>query len=114
MTARRRKQGSRADEGGGSLLERMRAANPAGAALLDQQRAKADLAMAMRAMRKTKQMSRTELRRASEELDWPLTQSMISRLESPTAALPDLESLVRYAAACGGPGRAIVPVQDNG
>ena len=53
-----------ADEGGDSLLEKMRAANPAGAALLDQHRVKADLAMALRAMRKTKQMSQADLRRA--------------------------------------------------
>ncbi len=101
MTARRTKRGSMADDGGGSLLERMRTANPAGAALLDQHRAKADLAMALRAMRKTKQMSQADLRRASEELGRPLTLSMIGRLESPTAALPNLESVVRYAAACG-------------
>ncbi|MFC0200370.1 helix-turn-helix domain-containing protein [Paracoccus rhizosphaerae] len=101
MTARRPKRGGHIKDGGTSLVERMRAANPAGAALLDQHRAKADLAMALRAMRKTKQMSRTELRRAAEELDRPLTLSMIERLESPTATLPNLESLVRYAAACG-------------
>lgn len=101
MTARRTKRGSMADDGGGSLLERMRAANPAGAALLDQHRAEADLAMALRAMRKTKQMSQADLRRASEELGRPLTLSMIGRLESPTAALPNLESIVSYAAACG-------------
>ncbi|MGZ3217453.1 hypothetical protein [Paracoccus sp. T5] len=101
MTARRSKRGKKADDGGGSLLERMRSANPAGAALLDQHRAKADLAMALRAMRKTKQMSQSDLRHASEELDRPLTLSMISRLESPTAALPNLENVLRYAAACG-------------
>ncbi|MFC0199058.1 hypothetical protein [Paracoccus rhizosphaerae] len=56
--------------------------------------------MALRAMRKSKQMSRTELRRASEELGRPLTKAMVSRLESPTAALPNLESVLRYAAAC--------------
>ena len=101
MTARRSKRGGKADERGGSLLERMRSANPAGAALLDQHRTKANLAMALRAMRKTKQMSQADLRHASEELDRPLTLSMISRLESPTAALPNLENVLRYAAACG-------------
>ncbi len=100
MTARRTKRGEKGDQNGSSLLERMRSANPAGAALLDQHRTKADIAMALRAMRKSKQMSRTELRRASEELGRPLTKAMVSRLESPTAALPNLESVLRYAAAC--------------
>ena len=59
--------------------------------------------MALRAMCKTKQMSQADLRRASKELDRPLTQSMISRMESLTAALPNLDSIVRYAAACGAP-----------
>lgn len=86
---------------GENLLERMRTANPAGAVLLDQHRAQADLALALRAMRKANRMDQTDVRRASEELGRPLTQSVISALECPTAALPNLDGIVRYAAACG-------------
>ncbi|RJL06023.1 hypothetical protein D3P06_05015 [Paracoccus aestuarii] len=85
----------------GNLLERMRAANPAGAALLDRHRAQADLALALRSMRKARGMGQTDLRRASEKHGRPLTQSVISALESPTAALPNVDGIVRYAAACG-------------
>lgn len=84
-----------------SLLERMRTANPEGAALLDQHRAQADLALALRSVRKATGMDQADVRRASEELGRPLTQSVISSLESPTAALPNLDGIVRYAAACG-------------
>lgn len=84
-----------------NLLERMRTANPAGAALLDQHRAQADLALALRSLRKANGMDQADVRRASEELGRPLTQSVISSLESPTAALPNLHAIVHYAAACG-------------
>jgi hypothetical protein len=86
---------------GGNLLERMRAANPAGAALLDQHRAQADLALVLRSIRKASGMDQADVRRISEELGRPLTHSVISSLESPTEALPNLDAIVRYAAACG-------------
>lgn len=86
---------------GGNFLERMRAAKPAGAALLDQHRAQADLALALRAVRKANGMDQADVRRISEELGQPLTQSVITSLESPTAALPNLHAIVHYAAACG-------------
>lgn len=92
------RQGKKPSE---DIPERMRAANPAGAALLDQHRAQADLALALRSMRKAKGMGQTDVILASEELGRPLTQSVISSLESPTAALPNLDGIVRYAAACG-------------
>ena len=80
------RQGKKPDE---DILAGMRAANPAGAALLDQHRAQADLALALRSLRKANGMNQSDLRRASEELGRPLTQSVISALESPTAALPN-------------------------
>lgn len=47
MMKRPPRQSKKPKEGREGLLERMRAANPAGAALLDKHRAKADLAMAL-------------------------------------------------------------------
>lgn len=82
-------------------LARLRAAHPAGAALLDRHRTKADLALALRSVRKSKGMTPADLRRASADLGRPLTASMVATLESPVAALPTLEHIVRYAAACG-------------
>lgn len=101
MMKRPSRQSKKPTEGREGLLERMRAANPAGAALLDKHQAKADLAMALRSVRKAKGMTPADLRRASEDLGRPLTLSVISELESPTAALPSLESSVRYSAVCG-------------
>lgn len=83
------------------VLARMRAAHPAGAALLDQNRAKADLALALRSVRKSKGMTAADVRHASADLGRSLTPAMVSRLESPIAALPELDQIVRYAAVCG-------------
>lgn len=83
------------------VLARMRAAHPAGAALLDRHRVKADIALALRSVRKGKGMTQADVRRASADLGRPLTPSMVCELEKPIAALPDLEHVVRYAAACG-------------
>ncbi len=82
-------------------LARMRAAHPAGAALLDQHQADANLALALRSLRKSKGMTAADVRRASADLGRPLTPAMVSGLESPIAALPQLDQIVRYAAACG-------------
>ncbi|MFN3278010.1 MAG: hypothetical protein ACK41Y_06395 [Paracoccus hibiscisoli] len=82
-------------------LARMRAAHLVGAALLDRHRTKADLALALRSVRKSKGMTPADVRHASADLGRPLTASMVATLESPIAALPTLEHIVRYAAACG-------------
>ncbi|TJZ78126.1 helix-turn-helix domain-containing protein [Paracoccus hibiscisoli] len=82
-------------------LARMRAAHPAGAALLDQHQANANLALALRTLRKSKGMTAADVRRASADLGRPLTPAMVSRLESPIAELPELDQIVRYASACG-------------
>lgn len=82
-------------------LARMRAAHLVGAALLDRHRTKADLALALRSVRKSKWMTPADVRHASADLGRPLTASMVATLESPIAALRTLEHIVRYAAACG-------------
>lgn len=92
-----RKSGTPEQDG----FARLRAAHPAGAALLDQNRAKADLALALRSVRKSKGMTAADVRHASADLGRPLTASIVATLESPVAALPTLELVVRYAAACG-------------
>lgn len=80
-----------------SFAQQLHAANPAGARLLDKNSAKADMAHAMRAMRKTRKITQDQIREISG-----LTQPMISRLESPLGPMPTLESVVRYVQACGG------------
>lgn len=84
------------------FYEKMRAANPEGTALLDRNKAKAEIAMTLRGMRKDMGLTQDELRQASETLGRPLTQPMISRMESPLGPMPNLDSLARYMAACGG------------
>lgn len=83
------------------VLARMLAAHPAGAALLDRHRVKADLALALRSVRKGKGMTQADARRASADLGRPLTLSMVATLENPIAPLPHLEHVLSYAVACG-------------
>ena len=98
MTKRPPRQSGTPEQDG---LARLRAAHSAGAALFDQNRAKADLALALRSVRKSKGMTAVDIRHASAYLGRPLTASIVATLESPVAALPTLEHIVGYAAACG-------------
>ncbi|WP_108500938.1 helix-turn-helix domain-containing protein [Paracoccus indicus] len=84
------------------IFERMREANPEGAAVLDRNQAKASIALALRAMRKKRNMTQSDLQRASRKHGRPLTQAMISRMESPIGHLPNIDSVMRYAQACDG------------
>ena len=80
-----------------SFIQELRQANPAGAALLDKNAAKAGIARSLREMRKARRLTQEDVSKASG-----LTQPMISRLESPLGPMPALESVVRYVRACDG------------
>ncbi len=58
---------------------------------------KRDLALALRAMRKDRGLTQSQLAAASG-----LKQAAISRLESPGGPLPRLETMMRYVDGCGG------------
>lgn len=78
-----------------AFMKELRAANPRGAELLDRNRAKANIAMSLRELRKARKMTQEDVSVASG-----LPQPMISRLESPLGPMPALDSVMRYAAAC--------------
>ena len=80
-----------------TFLQELRQANPAGAELLDRNAAKANIARALRAMRKARGLTQGQVSEASG-----LTQPMISKLEAPVGAIPQLDSVMRYVAACDG------------
>ena len=58
---------------------------------------KRKLALALRALRKEKGMTQTDVEHRSG-----LTQPAISRLEAPTGSLPNWDTVMRYVAACDG------------
>lgn len=58
---------------------------------------KRKLALALRALRKSKGYSQKEVEARSG-----LAQSMISRLEAPSGALPNWATVMRYVEACDG------------
>ncbi|QFS83451.1 Helix-turn-helix domain protein [Roseivivax sp. THAF40] len=58
---------------------------------------KRKLALALRALRKEKGLTQKDIEARSD-----LTQPMISRLEQPTGALPNWDTVTRYVEACGG------------
>ena len=58
---------------------------------------KRNIAMRLRALRDERNMTQTDVARASG-----LTQSAVARLEALTGQVPKLETLERYVAACNG------------
>lgn len=80
-----------------TFLQELRQANPAGAELLDRNAAKANIARALRALRKARGLTQAEISEASG-----LTQPMISKLEAPVGSIPQLDSVMRYVTACNG------------
>lgn len=58
---------------------------------------KRKLALALRALRKERGLTQKDMEARSG-----LSQSMVSRLEAPTGALPNWETVTRYVAACDG------------
>ncbi|MCZ0962401.1 helix-turn-helix domain-containing protein [Paracoccus benzoatiresistens] len=85
------------DEHPGSFIRELRKANPAGAELLNRNRARANIARSLRKMRKAQGMTQGQVSEASG-----MTQPMISRLESPLGSMPTLDSVMRYVTACNG------------
>lgn len=84
------------DDDRNTFLERMRAANPEGAALLDAHPEKQRIAMALRGMRASRRLTQKELRDRSG-----LSLRVISRMEAATGRLPSLLAIKRFADACG-------------
>lgn len=80
-----------------TFLQELRQANPAGAELLDRNAAKANIARALRALRKARGLTQAEISEATG-----LTQPMISKLEAPVGGIPQLDSVMRYVTACNG------------
>lgn len=77
-------------------LARLKKANPQGAALLEKYHLKYDIAKTLRALRRHKDFNQEKVAEESG-----MRQEAISRIESPTGSMPTLESLRRYAEACG-------------
>ncbi|WP_299846862.1 helix-turn-helix transcriptional regulator [uncultured Paracoccus sp.] len=77
-------------------LDRLKKANPQGAALLEKSHLKYDVAKTLRALRRHMDFSQEQVAEESG-----MRQEAISRIESPTGSMPTLESLKRYAEACG-------------
>lgn len=58
---------------------------------------KRKLALALRALRKRQDLTQRDIEHRST-----LSQSLISRLESPTGPMPNFDTVMRYVEACGG------------
>lgn len=81
----------------GSFKDRIIAARPDAGEALARNALKADLALALRSLRKSRGLTQADVERRST-----LSQPAISRLEAPTGSLPTWETVMRYVAACGG------------
>lgn len=60
-------------------------------------KAKRELALALKALRKEKGLTQKQVEARSG-----LSQPVLSRLEAPSGALPNWETVTRYVEACGG------------
>ena len=80
-----------------SLRDRLNATRPDIAARARGHEMKRKLALALRALRKSRSLTQVELEARSG-----MTQSMISRLEAPTGAMPNWDTVMRYVDACDG------------
>jgi transcriptional regulator with XRE-family HTH domain len=80
-----------------SLKDRLRAARPDAAEALDRNQAKAEIAKALRSLRKARGLTQKDVEAGSG-----LHQTVISRLEAPTGPLPSFDTVRRYVAACEG------------
>jgi transcriptional regulator with XRE-family HTH domain len=80
-----------------TFRERLRARRPDIAEAEAGSEMKRKLAQALRALRKEKGLTQKDLERRSR-----LSQPTISRLEAPTGALPNLDTVMRYVEACDG------------
>jgi hypothetical protein len=80
-----------------SLKDRLRAARPDAVEALDRDRAKAEIAKALRALRKARGLTQKDVEARSG-----LHQTVISRLEAPTGPMPGFDTVLRYVSACRG------------
>jgi transcriptional regulator with XRE-family HTH domain len=80
-----------------TLRSRLRDARPDIAERASGNEMKRKLALALRALRKSRGMTQRDVEARSG-----MTQSMISRLEAPAGALPNWETVLRYVEACDG------------
>lgn len=85
-----------AAEASGGFLDRMREIRPDSAERLDSNRAKVELAHALRGLRKSRGLTQKDIEAATG-----MQQSTISRLESPKGPMPEMETVMRYIRACG-------------
>lgn len=85
------------DLAGPSFRRRLEAARPDIAERAQGHDFKRKLALALRALRKERGLTQKDVEARSD-----LTQSMVSRLEAPTGALPNWDTVMRYVAACDG------------
>lgn len=76
---------------------RLRAARPDIAQRESGNEVKRKLALALRALRKSRGMTQRELEQRSG-----MTQPVISRLEAPDGPLPNWDTVLRYVEACDG------------
>lgn len=77
------------------LRERILKASPGLAGQMEKHEAKANLAAALRALRKSAGLTQVDVQKASG-----LSQSHISKVESATGPIPSTETIIRYARAC--------------
>ncbi|MFT3973918.1 MAG: helix-turn-helix transcriptional regulator [Amaricoccus sp.] len=80
-----------------TFRERIEQARPDVAGRATGNEVKRKLALALRALRKERGLTQKDIEARSG-----LSQSMVSRLEAPTGALPNWETVTRYVAACDG------------
>ena len=80
-----------------SFRTRMRSRRPDVVAQAETHEFKRKLALALRALRKEKQLTQKDIEARST-----LTQPMISRLEAPAGGLPNWDTVMRYVQACDG------------
>ncbi len=77
------------------LRDRILKASPGLAEQMEKHEAKANLATALRALRKSAGMTQVDVQKASG-----LSQSHISKVEAATGPIPSTETIIRYARAC--------------
>ena len=80
-----------------SFREDILALRPEVAISVKENEEKRRLAFALRALRKEKKLTQKDIERKSD-----LSQPVISKLESPTGALPNWSTVMRYVEACEG------------
>jgi transcriptional regulator with XRE-family HTH domain len=80
-----------------SFRSELRKFRPDVAAAVKNSENKRKLALALRALRKDKGLTQKDIEKLST-----LTQPAISRLESPTGPIPNLDTISRYVEACKG------------